>query len=93
MYRGHIHAAIGHQDEAFPQALKQAPLQQDRIIFQYVAIVAQLRTLGKVQGKVKILKSVDEVGKIEQGDILVAVMTLPTASTSGRICALRMTIW
>ncbi|OGY75219.1 MAG: hypothetical protein A2445_03225 [Candidatus Jacksonbacteria bacterium RIFOXYC2_FULL_44_29] len=32
---------------------------------------------GRVQGTVKILKSVQEVGKIEPGDVLVAVMTRP----------------
>ena len=32
---------------------------------------------GRVRGKVKILHSVNEINKIEQGDILVAVMTRP----------------
>src|ERR1700722_19889613 len=34
-------------------------------------------SLGKVQGRVRIIKSVDEVGNILQGEILVAVMTRP----------------
>ncbi len=34
-------------------------------------------SLGKVQGRVRIVKSVTEIGKVEQGDILVAVMTRP----------------
>lgn len=33
--------------------------------------------MGKASGKVKVLKSAKEVGKIEEGDILVAVMTRP----------------
>ncbi|MFA4941032.1 MAG: PEP-utilizing enzyme [Patescibacteria group bacterium] len=32
---------------------------------------------GKARGRVKIIKSVKEVGKVEKGDILVAVMTRP----------------
>jgi len=32
---------------------------------------------GKARGRVKIVKSVKEVGKVEKGDILVAVMTRP----------------
>src|ERR1700679_3554994 len=51
VYRGHVHAAIRHQAEPFPQALEQAPLQQDWIVVQHIAIVAQFRMLGKVQGK------------------------------------------
>ncbi|MGA2418325.1 MAG: PEP-utilizing enzyme [Candidatus Staskawiczbacteria bacterium] len=34
-------------------------------------------SLGKAQGKVKIIKSVKEIGRIKQGDVLVAVMTRP----------------
>jgi phosphoenolpyruvate synthase/pyruvate phosphate dikinase len=34
-------------------------------------------SLGKVQGRVRIIKSVDEVGNILKGEILVAVMTRP----------------
>ncbi|MBR9699197.1 hypothetical protein GOV09_01955 [Candidatus Woesearchaeota archaeon] len=34
-------------------------------------------SLGKAVGKVKVLKSAKEVGKVEEGDILVAVMTRP----------------
>lgn len=34
-------------------------------------------SLGKVSGRVRIIKSVDEVGMIKQGEILVAVMTRP----------------
>lgn len=34
-------------------------------------------SLGKVSGKVKIVESVEEIGKVKQGDILVAVMTRP----------------
>jgi phosphohistidine swiveling domain-containing protein len=33
--------------------------------------------MGKISGRVKIVKSVKEIGKVEQGDILVAVMTRP----------------
>jgi pyruvate,water dikinase len=33
--------------------------------------------MGKATGRVKILKSVKEINKIEKGDILVAVMTRP----------------
>lgn len=33
--------------------------------------------LGKVQGRVKVLLSAEEIGKIEAGDILVSVMTRP----------------
>lgn len=33
--------------------------------------------LGKVSGKVKIVESVEEISKVEEGDILVAVMTRP----------------
>ena len=32
---------------------------------------------GKVSGRVKVVKSVQEVGKVQKGDILVAVMTRP----------------
>jgi phosphoenolpyruvate synthase/pyruvate phosphate dikinase len=34
-------------------------------------------SLGNAQGKVKILRSVKEINKIEAGDVLVAVMTRP----------------
>ena len=34
-------------------------------------------SLGKVVGRVKVLSSAKEIGKIEEGDILVAVMTRP----------------
>ena len=34
-------------------------------------------SVGKAIGRVKILKSVTEISKVEQGDILVAVMTRP----------------
>lgn len=34
-------------------------------------------SLGKVMGRVRIIKSVDEIGKIIKGEILVAVMTRP----------------
>ncbi len=34
-------------------------------------------SLGKVKGRVRILKSVDEIGRIKKGEILVAVMTRP----------------
>ncbi len=34
-------------------------------------------SLGKAIGKVKVIKSVKEVGKVKEGDILVAVMTRP----------------
>lgn len=34
-------------------------------------------SLGKAKGKVKVLKSAREIGKVEKGDILVAVMTRP----------------
>jgi len=34
-------------------------------------------SLGKVRGRVRIIKSVDEVYKVQKGDILVAVMTRP----------------
>lgn len=34
-------------------------------------------SLGKVRGKVRIVKSVNEIGKVQKGDVLVAVMTRP----------------
>ncbi len=34
-------------------------------------------SMGRAIGKVKVLKSVTEIGKVEEGDILVAVMTRP----------------
>lgn len=34
-------------------------------------------SLGKVQGRVRIVRSVDEIGKVQNGEILVAVMTRP----------------
>jgi len=34
-------------------------------------------SLGKVRGRVRIIKSVDEIDKIQKGEILVAVMTRP----------------
>ena len=34
-------------------------------------------SLGKAKGKVKILESSEEINKVEEGDILVAVMTRP----------------
>ncbi len=34
-------------------------------------------SVGKARGKVKVLKSATEIGKVEEGDILVAVMTRP----------------
>ncbi len=33
--------------------------------------------LGKAEGRVKVIRSVKEIGRVEQGDILVAVMTRP----------------
>ena len=40
-------------------------------------IKGQVAQLGKVRGKVKILESSSELDKVEEGDILVASMTMP----------------
>lgn len=42
---------------------------------------------GKATGKVKIIKSVKEINKVNKGDILVAVMTRPDYLPAMKICA------
>jgi phosphohistidine swiveling domain-containing protein/transcriptional regulator with XRE-family HTH domain len=44
-------------------------------------------SLGKAQGRVKILRSVKEIGRMEKGDILVAVMTRPDYVPAMRMAA------
>ena len=53
----------------------------DKIGTGEVAVVRELKgftaSRGKVSGRVKIIESVEEMNKVEEGDVLVAVMTRP----------------